>query len=251
MHSVDNVEEIWRDKLEINNQIYQDCLNSYLENSALVHHREFIKNNNLGYGEDPFHYLWWILLDKIQEKFGCIRFLEIGVFKGQVLSLVPYIAKTKGYGCEFKGVTPLSGAGDKYATYGAEDYLAIITEVFKHFQVPFDRSQNLIHGFSTNENTIEIIKKNKYNLLYIDGSHDYEDVVSDINLMHDILDVGGYLVMDDASSSLEMPLSRFGKKSFNGHPDVAKAIDDFLIKDSRYKHLFACGHNRVFRKEGL
>ena len=172
-------------------------------------------------------------------------------FKGQVLSLVPYIAKTKGYSCEFKGVTPLSGAGDKYAEYGAEDYLAIITEVFRHFQVPFDRSQNLIHGFSTNENTIETIKKNKYNLLYIDGSHDYEDVVSDINLMHDILDVGGYLVMDDASSSLAMPLMRFGRKSFNGHPDVAKAIDDFLIKDRRYKHLFACGHNRVFRRESL
>ena len=39
------------------------------------------------------------------------------------------------------------------------------------------------------------------------------------------------------------------KKTFNGHPDVAKAIDNFLMKDSRYKHVLACGHNRVFRKE--
>jgi hypothetical protein len=249
MHSIDSIEKIWEDKLEVNIQVYEDFFTSYSQNGVLVYHREFIKNNNLGYGEDPFHYLWWIILDKIQETFGCIHFLEIGVFKGQILSLVPYIAKTKEYDCEFKGVTPLSGAGDKYATYEEDDYLAIITKVFKYFQVPFDSSQNLIHGLSTDKNTIEKIKKNKYNLLYIDGSHDYEDVVSDINLMHDILDVGGYLVMDDASSSLDMPSSRFGKKAFNGHPDVAKAIDDFLMKDDRYKHVLACGHNRVFRKE--
>ena len=251
MDSIDSVEKIWTNKLDINNQIYDNFCRLYEANETLVSHRRFIKNNNLGYGEDPFHYLWWILLDKIRETFGGIRFLEIGVFKGQILSLVPYIAKAKGCDCEFRGATPLSGAGDKYATYEADDYLAIITKIFKHFEVPFDCSQNLIHGFSTDENTIEKIKKNKYNLLYIDGSHDYEDVVSDINLMHDILDVGGYLVMDDASSSLAMPLMRFGRKSFNGHPDVAKAIDDFLIKDRRYKHLFACGHNRVFRRESL
>jgi hypothetical protein len=34
----------------------------------------------------------------------------------------------------------------------------------------------------------------------------------------------------------------------NGHEDVARAIDDSSILSTKYKHLFACGHNRIWKK---
>ncbi len=51
--------------------------------------------------------------------------------------------------------------------------------------------------------------------------------------------------MDDASSLLSLSKNHPG---FPGHEDVALAIRDDLDKRSNYKHLFACGHNRVWKK---
>ena len=81
-------------------------------------------------------------------------------------------------------------------------------------------------------------------MIYIDGSHDYEDVVSDIELAHKCLKRQGLLILDDASSRINLGPS----PEFDGHEDVARAIDDILINNNQYQHLIALGHNRVFKK---
>jgi hypothetical protein len=58
-----------------------------------------------------------------------------------------------------------------------------------------------------------------------------------------MLKIGGILVMDDASLYLESPAGMF-----KGHPDVGAAIRDRLDTNLAMKHLFAVGHNRVWRK---
>ena len=87
-------------------------------------------------------------------------------------------------------------------------------------------------------------EESPFDMIYIDGSHNYEDVVIDILFCDELLKQNGLLVMDDASSDLSL-----GKSSvFRGHADVALAIKNSL-DTTKYKHLFACGHNRVWLKK--
>ena len=92
----------------------------------------------------------------------------------------------------------------------------------------------------------DIIKKTQeliYDIIFIDGCHDYEVVCTDIKNYSEMIKLNGYLVLDDASSLL--PNSH---GIFLGHYDVGKAIIDVLEKDSRFVHLYAVGHNRVWKK---
>ena len=82
-----------------------------------------------------------------------------------------------------------------------------------------------------------------YDIIFIDGCHDYENVCLDINNYSEMLKPGGYLVLDDASLFLH---NAFG--IFLGHPDVGKAIIDNLDNNNKFIHLYAVGHNRVWRK---
>ena len=50
-------------------------------------HRRYIEDHNLGFGDAAFHAMWLRLLDAAVDKFGRPKLLEIGVFKGQVISL--------------------------------------------------------------------------------------------------------------------------------------------------------------------
>jgi predicted O-methyltransferase YrrM len=104
----------------------------------------------------------------------------------------------------------------------------------------------IIPGLSTDNKCKEsAIKHGPYDLVYIDGGHDYETVVNDIELSDKILKTNGLLVMDDASSLLNF---KFDHKGFKGHQEVGLAIKDKLDNNPQYKHLFACGHNRVWKK---
>ena len=103
-----------------------------------------------------------------------------------------------------------------------------------------------MHGLSTDESVKHLAKEHGlYDIVYIDGGHDYETVINDIELTNKILKKDGLLIMDDASSFLEFNHNHEG---FTGHKDVAQAIKDKIDLDNTYVHLFACGHNRVWRK---
>ena len=80
-------------------------------------------------------------------------------------------------------------------------------------------------------------------MIFIDGSHDYEDVVHDILNYSKLLIIGGYLVMDDASLYLN---DAYGQ--FLGHPDVGNACKQYLDNNPNFEELYAIGHNRVWKK---
>lgn len=103
----------------------------------------------------------------------------------------------------------------------------------------------IINGLSTDTNIKKYICEEKnFDIVYIDGSHNYDDVINDIELSNEILKNGEFLVMDDASFYLKM-----GKHiPFKGYEDVANAIKEKIDNNKNYKHLFACGHNRVWVK---
>ncbi|MDA9555796.1 class I SAM-dependent methyltransferase, partial [Pelobium sp.] len=79
-----------------------------------------------------------------------------------------------------------------------------------------------------------------FDLIYIDGDHSYEVCKQDIENYGKLLNVSGYLVIDDASSFLP------GSKFFKGILSVSKACEE--INESQYLNILNIGHNRVYQK---
>ena len=104
---------------------------------------------------------------------------------------------------------------------------------------------NIVKGLSTDFAAMnEVNATGPYDVVFIDGCHDYEVVCQDIKNYVPMLKAGGYLVMDDASLFLEKPYGQF-----LGHKDVCQAIKDTIDNSSLgLTHSFAVGHNRVWRK---
>lgn len=222
-------------------------------------HRDFIEKNGFGYGDRPFHYEWKLLVEQMPATFS---FLEIGVFKGQVLSLVQLLSDKLLRQPTIVGVTPLTGDGDHYFTHPELDYLKAIKTLYKKFNLDFGNT-SIIKGFSQAEKVVKKVNtKGPFDMVFIDGSHDYEIVVADIHNYSKLVKVGGFLIIDDASYSLDMPqyaytpaLSWFDAlreknkiKVFVGFEDVANAIHATLDRNPQFCHLFACGHNRVWMR---
>lgn len=242
----------------VNKRIWESFYHKTNEIDYLKRHRDYVEKYNFGYGNRPLHYMWKLLVDQMPEKF---KFLEIGVFKGQVISLVQLISDKVGKKPSIWGITPLTAAGDKYSRHPDIDYRKAIKKIYRDFGLNF-KNTNIIKGFSQD---ILVIKKARrrsfFDIVFIDGCHEYQAVVNDIKNYSDILKKGGFLVIDDASNYVKTPryvnpskdlLKRaFGVgriAMFAGLKDVSDAIRDVLDKDRRFTHLFACGHDRVWLK---
>jgi hypothetical protein len=197
-------------------------------------------NDCVGCGEIPFSWNWYLLVNDMSSNF---KFLEIGVYKGRILALIKLLSNLLNKNVEIWGITPLSNASDKYSNYDNTDYLNSINSSFINSNVSCDNT-HLIQGFSQDNDIIKIAKDHmQYDIIFIDGCHDYEIVCLDIKNYSKMIKTGGYLVMDDASLYLN---DAYGL--FLGHPDVGKAIIDNLDNNPDFVHLYAVGHNRVWRK---
>lgn len=224
-----------------NNEIFEFYLKEYYNDNLLINHRTYIERNSLGFGEKCFHPMWRELIKLQPDNF---KFLEIGVYKGQILSLVKLLSDTYVKNVEYYGVTPLDNTGDKFSKYHSEDYKQIIISLFKYFNLDFDPNINLIIGESTIDSIKTKIKNlGSFDLIYIDGCHDYDCVVSDIMLMKEISKIGTYVVLDDASCFMGL-----SNEKFKGHIDVCEAVKDTLESDSSFLEIVCVGHNRVFKK---
>jgi SAM-dependent methyltransferase len=227
---------------EMKEQTHEEIYKNFYSNAE--HFNEGILktqfNHCLGFGELAFSWNWYLLVKKMSPSF---KFLEIGVYKGRVLSLIQMLSNLLDKEVKLWGITPLSNANDKYSNYDQVDYLKEIQMSFVKSNVSFEHTE-IIKGFSQDEDVIVQAKKNgMYDIIFIDGCHDYDVVCLDIQNYSKLLKPGGYLVLDDAS--LYLPHA-YGE--FLGHPDVGKAILDELENHTEFVHLYAVGHNRIWRK---
>ena len=104
-------------------QIYTAMQAVYVDRLPLqlIRHREYFRSNQRGFGEDAFHSMWHLLF----RQFRPVNCLEIGVYRGQTLTLWQLLARQLGYTIQCAGVSPFSNAGDTVRpTYGELDYLA-------------------------------------------------------------------------------------------------------------------------------
>ena len=243
-----------------NDEIYSLFTSKTDEYDFLRSHRDHIEKNKLGYGDRAFHYMWYLLVMHIKNSGLPMRALEIGVFKGQVISLLTLIAKEINADIEVTGITPLAGKempnkawtfllrhisrkfrddlinGNFYAN---TDFLDIIKGLFEKFELDYSKL-TLLKGYSTEKAIIDITRDQKFSIIYIDGDHSYKGAMHDIKTYSGLVNTEGFLVMDDASCNLP------GTKFWKGRQSVSDACD--IIEDHGFKNVLNVGHNRVYQK---
>jgi len=221
------------------NEIYRfmNYLFNFGLNKEIKEHRSYFSLEFRGYGEDALHAMWWILFKEFKPK-SC---LEIGVYRGQVISLWALISKLIDNQVDISGISPFSSSGD-----GVSDYLKGLNyfeDVKQNFALFSSQTPNLFKGFSNDPHSIEFIEKGNWDLIYIDGSHDYDVAMNDYLVCKKALVKGGLLILDDSSLYTDYHPPKFG---FAGHPGPSKIVIENALNEMEF--VFAVGHNNVFRK---
>lgn len=231
--------------LEQENLKYQAALDYFRVKlpQNLRKHREFFKKENRGFGEDAFHTLWYLIFTEYRPR----KCLEIGVYRGQIVTLWALISRLLNFQADISGITPLTSLGDDEGGYNSEIDYAQDNE-FNSTYFGIDNI-TLVREYSTSLAALEYIESEKWDLIYIDGSHDYEVVKQDSVSAIAALSIGGLLVLDDAG--LEIGCSS-DRGRFAGHPGPStvarELIDRKLPSGSQVSFLGHVGHNLVFLK---
>jgi hypothetical protein len=206
----------------------------YLLPRVIRSHRKYFSRKSRGFGEDAFHSAW----EYIFKRYPLSNCLEIGVYRGQTISLWALLSKIEKRQVSVVGISPLSSAGDSVSNYLEVDYREDILKNFRKFSLT---GPKLIQEYSQSFEAKKAIENGGWDLIYIDGSHEFEVCLSDLLSAEKGLKAGGILVVDD--SSLYSDFSR----SFKGHPGPSKAVSDFL--PVTFTKILSVGHNNFYRKD--
>ena len=228
----------WPQSLLAPTTFYLDCVRFFNRKlpAQFQAHRAYFQNGR-GFGENAFHAMWFLLL----EEFKPANFLEIGVFRGQVISLVSLWAKLRGVTCEVCGISPFSGAGDSSSTYRRDlDYYQDTLQNFDHFALPHP---NLLRASSLAPEATRFIGSRPWAMIYIDGNHDYEVARQDWEVCSQNVKASGIIVLDDAGLTTSFSPPAIATAGIAGPSQLAREIDR-----SRFSELLQVGHNRVFQK---
>ncbi len=233
----------WGRSLQEPTAFYFECVRFFHKQlpSGLRAHRVYFHNvsgNRRSFGENAFHTMWYLLL----EEFKPANFLEIGVFRGQIISLAALWAKLRCVHCQVYGISPFSSSGDSVSRYPANiDYYQDTLSNFDHFSLPPPR---LLRAFSTDREALDLIGLTAWDMIYIDGNHDYEVARQDWEACAHCIKPGGVIVLDDAALKTSFrPPSFAGSR---GHPGPSRVADEINSKD--FREILQVGHNRAFQK---
>lgn len=222
-------------------------------------HRDWVEENKWGFGDRAFHYMWYLILtqDVLNRKNPTL--LEIGVYKGQIISLWTLISGKFERAPEIYAISPLNAGHRKLPTvlhgialrlsqryredvesrnqYPDEDYWQCVARIYSQFNLDLS-AIHFLRGYSQDEAIKANADKLSFDVVYVDGGHRYEEVVADIDFYGDRVKHGGYLVLDDAS------WFQPGTVFWKGHESVSRAAEN--IDRTKYRNILNIGHNRVY-----
>jgi hypothetical protein len=229
----------WPNSLASRTDYYLNCVRYFHQDAPSFDrkHRAYFRQNQRGFGEDAFHVLWHALCSVVRPS----SFLEIGVYRGQVISLVSLVTKSLGLDCLACGVSPFTDVGDSVSRYSSSiNYLQDTLRNFQTFSLP---APNLIKGRSDDPRVVGGFASRRWDLIYIDGNHDYEVAKGDFLNCSEILNPGGKIVLDDSSlyTAYRPPLYATA-----GHPGPSRLAME--IPSLGFQEVLCVGHNRVFQK---
>ncbi|HXT10147.1 MAG TPA: class I SAM-dependent methyltransferase [Candidatus Angelobacter sp.] len=229
----------WAMSLTDPTTFYLDCVRFFHQRlpPELREHRSYFTSERRGFGEDAFHVMWFLLF----REFKPANFLEIGVYRGQTLSLASLLSRMNNGSADVCGISPFSPAGDSVSRYRNNvDYYQDTLANFEHFKLPVPV---LLRAFSTDPAAEQFIASKPWDMIYIDGNHDYEVAARDWKICSDNLKAGGVVVLDDSGLTTSFRPPKFATGGHPGPSRLAKEIDR-----KRFRELLQVGHNRVFQK---
>lgn len=218
---------------------YLDCFRAFHLRlpDELRTHRTYFTTGRRGFGEDAFHTMWVMLFERFKFR-DC---LEIGVYRGQTLSLAALLQRRGGIVGKVAGISPFSAAGDSVSTYpGGLDYHADTLANFAHFGLP---QPTLIKAYSTDPAALDFIRSQPWDCIYIDGNHDYEVARADWDASAANVRPGGVIVLDDSSLDTAFSPPAFASA---GHPGPSRLAAEIDL--ARFREILRVGHNRVFQR---
>jgi hypothetical protein len=181
--------------------------------------------------------MWWMLV----QFFRPSTFLEIGVYRGQTLSLASLLQRQMSIDGRIVGISPFLPAGDSVSNYRPDiDYLGDTLANFRHFGLP---APELLKAYSTDDVAIEKIRSIAWDVIYIDGNHDYEIAKQDWEHCAGSIRVGGIIVLDDSGLSTTYSPPTFATA---GHPGPSKLATEINL--AAFREILQVGHNRVFQR---
>jgi hypothetical protein len=230
----------WPESLNDPTEFYGRCFHYFHTRlpEPLREHRSYFEAGGRGFGESSFHVMWFLLF----REFAPADFLEIGVFRGQTLSLASLLARQLKFHSLTQGISPFSPAGDSVSKYQSDvDYYTDTLKNFAHFSLP---APALLKAFSTDEAAAELIASREWSCIYIDGNHDYEIARRDWDLCSAHLRSNGLIVLDDSGLSTNyIPVPFLATAGHAGPSRLAQEVDP-----TRFREILQVGHNRVFQK---
>lgn len=232
------VAQLWKNDMETQKQLHEGFIEKVNAIEKLNEHRTFVEQNIFGFGERSFHWLWYLVVQELPKNFA---FLEIGVLKGQTLSLVKMLADMQGKKVKRYGITPLNSEGGVWES----DYKQDIETIHDWFGLTKD--YKILQGLSEDPDIIEQASKLKLDVLYIDGGHEERHITNDIEQYSPLVKPGGFMVIDDCCNSFKMP---FGY--FQGIEAVTRVVDAKLppvTQNDQWEFIFSVVHNRVYRRK--
>lgn len=253
----------YRSTAEINDSVWMD-FNAATDSVAFLKaHRDWVEKNSWGFGDRAFHYMWYLILRDDVLKRSAPKLLEIGVYKGQVISLWAFIASQLHSSIQITAISPFESSKPWFARrrflnraaqmlfktyrddlrsanlYDSENYLDCVQHIFNQFDLS---SANVVflRGYSQDPTVYERIADKSFDVIYIDGGHRYEQVTHDLEKYSRLVSRGGYLVLDDAS--YHQP----GTKFWKGHESVSRAAEHWGAPG--FTNVLNVGHNRIYQR---
>lgn len=220
---------------------YHSCVAYYDQHlpAHLKEHRHYFSQEQRGFGEDAFHVMWSLLVDR----FKPVNFLEIGVYRGQVMSLVGVLQRDHGIQGNNTGIGPFERIGDaaSVTAYGhCADWLEDIQTNISRFGLP---QPQLVKALSTDGIAIETIQSTPWDMIYIDGNHDYEVVIEDWKNCAANIRQGGVIILDDSGLDCGYHPPLFASGGFTGPSKIANSVGS-----GDFREILRVGHNRAFQK---
>ena len=167
--------------------------------------------------------------------------MEIGIYRGQTISLFSLLSQKFNLNSEIHGISPFTSVGDNVSKYLDNlDYYKDVLKNFQHFDL---KPPHLHKGLSTDNAMIDLIKERKWDLIYIDGNHDYEIAKQDFVVCSEQLNKKGLIILDDAALYTDYKPRSF---STAGHPGPSKVAEEINL--NLFKEVLAVGHNRIFQR---
>lgn len=210
----------------------------------IKNHRFYFEEEGRGFGERAFHTMWYTLFDELKEHRhtppNTIQLLEIGIFRGQVLSLFALLCEHFEFSHNLVyGIGPLEAVNDSVSRFPEGiNYKKDVLKNFAALDISTDRL-TLAKTSSITGEARKVIKSMYWDIAYIDGNHDLDFVLADYcNVAEQVKE---FLVIDDSSLYLEdfdVP------GAFKGHTGPSMVADQLAAVD--FDRWLNVGHNNVF-----